>query len=97
MYSDGWFAGFRQNHDFGQNRQPAEEQKESHAGFVGHLSPGRAGQLAQLAEQTGVYALPVIKGEKPAETTRRAISEGKRAALTLLFWTPPVVCTLTKS
>ena len=48
--------------------------------------PAAQEQLAQLAEQTGVYALPVIKGEK-----------AERAALTLLFWTPPVVCTLTKS
>ena len=30
--------------------------------------PAAQEQLAQLAGQIGVYALPVIKGEKPAET-----------------------------
>ena len=32
--------------------------------------PAAQEQLAQLAGQIGVYALPVIKGEKPAETTK---------------------------
>lgn len=47
--------------------------------------PAAQEQLAQLAEQTGVYALPVIKGEKPAETTRRAISEGKKGGFDVII------------
>lgn len=40
--------------------------------------PAAQEQLAQLAGQIGVYALPVIKDEKPAETTKRAVSEAKK-------------------
>ena len=40
--------------------------------------PAAQEQLAQLASQIGVDALPIIKGEKPSETTKRAISEGKK-------------------
>ena len=47
--------------------------------------PAAQEQLAQLAEQTGVYALPVIKGEKPAETTRRAISEGRKGGFDVII------------
>lgn len=43
MYSVVGLQGSGKTTDFGQNSQPAEEQKESHAGFVGHLSSGRAG------------------------------------------------------
>lgn len=47
--------------------------------------PAAQEQLAQLAEQTGVYALPVIKGEKPTETTRRAISEGRKGGFDVII------------
>lgn len=47
--------------------------------------PAAQEQLAQLAEQIGVYALPVIRGEKPAETAKRAISEGKRGGFDVII------------
>ena len=47
--------------------------------------PAAQEQLAQLASQIGVYALPIIKGEKPAETTRRAISEGKKGGYDVII------------
>ncbi len=47
--------------------------------------PAAQEQLAQLAGQIGVYALPVIKGEKPAETTKRAISEAKKGGYEVII------------
>ena len=47
--------------------------------------PAAQEQLAQLAEQIGVYALPVIRGEKPAETVKRAISEGKKGGFDVII------------
>ena len=38
-----------------------------------------------MAGQIGVYALPVIKGEKPAETTKRAISEAKKGGYEVII------------
>ncbi len=40
--------------------------------------PAAQEQLAQLAAQIGVASLPVVKGEKPAEITKRALNEGKK-------------------
>lgn len=40
--------------------------------------PAAQEQLAQLANQIGVKSLPIIKGEKPAEITKRAIVEAKK-------------------
>lgn len=47
--------------------------------------PAAQEQLAQLAGQIGVYALPVIKGEKPAETTKRAVSEVKKGGYDVII------------
>mgnify|MGYP000009485496 FL=1 len=47
--------------------------------------PAAQEQLAQLAGQIGVYALPVIKGEKPAETTKRAVSEAKKGGYDVII------------
>ena len=47
--------------------------------------PAAQEQLAQLAKQIGVYALPIIKGEKPAETTQRAISEAKKGGYEVII------------
>ena len=47
--------------------------------------PAAQEQLAQLAGQIGVYALPVIKGEKPAETTTRAVSEAKKGGYDVII------------
>lgn len=40
--------------------------------------PAAQEQLAQLAAQIGVDALPVVKGEKPEAITKRALSEAKK-------------------
>ena len=40
--------------------------------------PAAQEQLAQLATQIGVTSLPIVKGEKPAEITKRALNEGKK-------------------
>ena len=40
--------------------------------------PAAQEQLAQLAAQIGVASLPIVKGEKPAEITKRALNEGKK-------------------
>lgn len=40
--------------------------------------PAAQEQLAQLAEQTKVYSLPILKGEKPEATTKRALAEAKK-------------------
>lgn len=47
--------------------------------------PAAQEQLAQLAGQIGVYALPVIKGEKPAEKTKRAVSEAKKGGYDVII------------
>lgn len=47
--------------------------------------PAAQEQLAQLANQINVYALPVIKGEKPAETTKRAINEAKKGGYEVII------------
>lgn len=47
--------------------------------------PAAQEQLAQLAAQTGVASLPVVKGEKPAEITRRALSEGKKGGYDVII------------
>lgn len=47
--------------------------------------PAAQEQLAQLAGQIGVYALPVIKDEKPAETTKRAVSEAKKGGYDVII------------
>ena len=38
-----------------------------------------------------------LKAKSPPKRPEGQSAKAKRAALTLLFWTPPVVCTLTKS
>lgn len=40
--------------------------------------PAAQEQLAQLGSQIGVVSLPIIKGEKPAETTKRALDYAKK-------------------
>ena len=47
--------------------------------------PAAQEQLAQLASQIGVDALPIIKGEKPSETTKRAISESKKGGYDVII------------
>lgn len=47
--------------------------------------PAAQEQLAQLASQIGVSSLPIIKGEKPADTTKRAISEGKKGGYEVII------------
>ncbi|MBO5443647.1 MAG: signal recognition particle protein [Alphaproteobacteria bacterium] len=47
--------------------------------------PAAQEQLAQLASQINVVSLPIIKGEKPAETTKRALSEAKKGGFEVVI------------
>ena len=47
--------------------------------------PAAQEQLAQLAAQIGVAALPVVKGEKPEEITRRALKTGKNGGYDVII------------
>lgn len=47
--------------------------------------PAAQEQLAQLAEQVKVVSLPIVKGEKPAEITKRAVSEGKKGGFDVVI------------
>lgn len=42
--------------------------------------PAAQEQLEQLAKQVGVFSLPIIAKEKPAEITKRALSEAKKGS-----------------
>ncbi len=47
--------------------------------------PAAQEQLAQLAQQVGVVSLPVIKGEKPAATTKRALEFAKKGGFDVVI------------
>ena len=47
--------------------------------------PAAQEQLAQLAAQIGVAALPVVKGEKPEEITLRALKTGKNGGYDVII------------
>ncbi|MDD4557288.1 MAG: signal recognition particle protein [Alphaproteobacteria bacterium] len=47
--------------------------------------PAAQEQLAQLGKQIEVYALPIVKGEKPVEITKRAIAEGKKGSFDVII------------
>ena len=47
--------------------------------------PAAQEQLAQLATQIGVVSLPIVKGEKPAEIAKRALSEGKKGGYDVII------------
>ena len=47
--------------------------------------PAAQEQLAQLASQIGGTSLPIIKGEKPADTTKRAIDFAKKGGFDVVI------------
>lgn len=47
--------------------------------------PAAQEQLAQLAEQTGVTCLPIVKGEQPAKIARRALDAAKKGGYDVLI------------
>lgn len=47
--------------------------------------PAAQEQLAQLGEKINVVSLPIIKGEKPEEITKRAIAEGKKGGFDVII------------
>lgn len=47
--------------------------------------PAAQEQLAQLAEQIGGHSLPIIKAEKPADTTRRALDTAKKGGYDVII------------
>ncbi|CCZ30716.1 signal recognition particle protein [Proteobacteria bacterium CAG:495] len=47
--------------------------------------PAAQEQLAQLGSQIGIAALPIVSGEKPAATTRRALEEGRRGGYDVII------------
>lgn len=47
--------------------------------------PAAQEQLSMLAAKIGVDALPVVKGEKPEEITRRALAEGKKGGYDVII------------
>ena len=47
--------------------------------------PAAQEQLAQLAGQIGGFSLPIIKGEKPASTTKRAIDFAKKGGFDVII------------
>lgn len=47
--------------------------------------PAAQEQLAQLAERIGGYSLPIVKGEKPAATTHRALEFAKKGGFDVVI------------
>ena len=47
--------------------------------------PAAQEQLAQLASQIGGFSLPIVKGEKPASTTKRAIEFAKKGGFDIII------------
>lgn len=47
--------------------------------------PAAQEQLAQLAAQIGGHSLPIIKDEKPADTTRRALDTAKKGGFDVII------------
>lgn len=47
--------------------------------------PAAQEQLAQLASQIGGFSLPIVKGEKPASTTKRAIDFAKKGGFDVII------------
>ena len=47
--------------------------------------PAAQEQLEQLANQLGISSLPIIKGEKPEDITKRALSEGKKGGFDVII------------
>ncbi len=59
-------------------RLQAKQHKKVLLASLDIYRPAAQEQLAQLGAQVNVDVLPIIKSEKPAEITRRALSEGKK-------------------
>lgn len=59
-------------------RLQAKQRKKVLLASLDVYRPAAQEQLSQLGEQIKVDVLPIIKVEKPAEITRRALSEGKK-------------------
>ncbi|MDR1694113.1 MAG: signal recognition particle protein [Lactobacillaceae bacterium] len=47
--------------------------------------PAAQEQLAQLGREINVSSLPIVKGEKPADITKRAISEGRKGGFDVII------------
>ena len=47
--------------------------------------PAAQEQLAQLGKQIGVATLPIVKGEKPQEITKRALKDAKKGVYDVLI------------
>ena len=59
-------------------RLQAKQRKKVLLASLDIYRPAAQEQLVQLGEQIKVDVLPIIKAEKPAEITKRALSEGKK-------------------
>ena len=67
------------------NRLQAKQRKKVLLASLDIYRPAAQEQLAQLGSQICVDVLPIIKTEKPAEITRRALNEGKKGGYDVII------------
>lgn len=67
------------------NRLKQKQNKKILLASLDVYRPAAQEQLAQLAQQIGGHSLPIVKGEKPLEITKRALSEAKKGGFDVVI------------